>query len=202
MGRRPRQVSESGYYHVTARGNQRQAIFHTAQDHAAYCRVLRETCEEHDMRIAHFCLMPNHTHLLCWTPELERLSQAMHWLQRRYWFHAHRRQELSGHLWQGPFHSSPIESDSYLLEAARYIERNPLHAGLTADLAQYPWSSYRYYAFGKRVPLPLSPTPVYQALGLTEPARRQAYREFVLAPQPSDRVPSTRYLVPSLGALK
>ncbi len=206
MGRRPRQASESGYYHVTTRGNQRRTIFREASDYATYCRLLREACQEHGVRIAHFCLMPNHTHLLLWAPELARLSQAMHWLQRRYWFYMRRQEALSGHFWQGPFHSLPIDRESYLLEAARYIERNPLQAGLTTDLAQYRWSSYGYYALGKPALLPLTPTPVYQALGGPTPAaRRQAYREFVQLPQPSDRthraqpstsVPGTAYLVP------
>ena len=187
MGRHPRQASETGYYHVVTRGNRRQPIFHQADDYRVYCEVTRTACEAHAIRLAHFCLMPNHTHLLVWAAELSQLSQAMHQLQRRYWFYTRRQYRLTGHLWQGRFHSFPIESEAYLLEAARYIERNPLEAKLSPGLEAYPWSSYHVYARNQPAPIPISPTPMYEALGSTPAARQQAYRAFVETPQPYDR---------------
>ena len=126
MGRRPRQASDPGYYHVVTRGNRRDVVFHEADDYAAYGDLARAASEAAAVRLAHCCLMPNHTHLLAWATALPQLSQALHQLQRRYWFYVKRRHGLTGHLWQGRFHSFPIESEAYLLEAARYIERNPL----------------------------------------------------------------------------
>ena len=187
MGRRPRQASDTGYYHVVTRGNRRDVVFHEADDYAAYCDLARAASEAAAVRLAHFCLMPNHTHLLAWAAALPQLSQALHQLQRRYWFYVKRRHGLTGHLWQGRFHSFPIESEAYLLEAARYIERNPLEAKLVSALADDRWSSYRTYTGGHPSPIPLSPTPMYEALGPLPAARQQAYRTFVETPQPYDR---------------
>ena len=187
MGRHPRQLSETGYYHVVTRGNRCQVVFRQTVDYAAYCDLVHEAYAAHAVRLAHFCLMPNHTHLLAWAEELQPLSQAMHQLQRRYWFYVRRAYHLTGHLWQGRFHSFPIESEAYLLEAARYIERNPLEAKLVTRLQDYLWSSYRVYATDQLTPIPVTPTPMYEALGPAPIARQQAYRVFVETPQPYDR---------------
>jgi len=162
-------------------------VFHQAADYTAYCEVVRAAYATYAVRLAHFCLMPNHTHLLAWAAELSQLSQAMHQLQRRYWFYMRRQYRLTGHLWQGRYHSFPIESEAYLLEAARYIERNPLEAKLVTTLAEYPWSSYTAYISDRRPPIPVTPTPLYAGLGPTPSKRREAYRVFVDTPQPYDR---------------
>ena len=75
MGRRPREVSETGYYHVVTRGNRRQAIFQDTADYAAYCELVRTAYGAYTVRLAHFCLMPNHTHLLVYSPELTPLGK-------------------------------------------------------------------------------------------------------------------------------
>ena len=186
MGRKPRIPSETGYYHVVARGNRHEAIFREPNDYTIYCRYIKQACQRYHIRVAHFCLMPNHTHLLAWAENIEELSQAMHHVQRRYWFHGQRAYGLTGHLWQGRFHSFPVETEAYLLEAARYIERNPLEAKLVAALEQYPWSSFCFYITGSPTPVPLYATPMYEALGRTRKTRRNAYRTFVETPQPYD----------------
>ena len=186
MARRPRQASGTGYYHVVTRGNQRQQVFWTDHDYRAYCRLLAEAFENHDVTLSHFCLMPNHIHLLVFVQALAQLSGAMHQLQRRYWFYIRRRDRLTGHLWQTPFRSFPIQNEAYLLQAARYIERNPVAACLTMHPDDYAWSSYRRHALGQRTPLPLVPTPAYEALGSTPTICRKVYRTFVETPQPSD----------------
>lgn len=187
MGRRPRSLSETGYYHVVSRGNRREAVFRQLADYAVYCRFVAMASRKYRTTVAHFCLMPNHVHLLAWAPDIESLSQAMHHVQRRYWFHMRRTYALTGHLWQGRFHSFPIETEAYLLEAARYIERNPLEAKVVAALEDYPWSSYTWYVHGRPSPIPLKPTSVYEALGRIARTRQRAYRVFVETPQPYDR---------------
>lgn len=187
MGRQPRLPSETGYYHVVSRGNRREAIFQQPVDYAAYSRFVAAACRKFQTAVAHFCLMPNHAHLLLWAADLDHLSRAMHHVQRRHWFHVQRVYELTGHLWQGRFHSFPIEAEAYLLEAARYIERNPLEAKLVRVLEDYPWSSYVWYVNGTPASIPLKPTPVYEALGRTTRTRQRAYRTFVETPQPYDR---------------
>ena len=187
MSRTPRQASETGYYHVITRGNQRQAVFHDAEDYQTYCRLASQALTPPAVHVSHFCLMPNHAHLLLYAHALAALSRAMHQLQRTYWFYVKRQRTLSGHLWQGRFHSFPIATDAYLLEAARYIERNPLEANLIEQWSEYPWSSYRFYTAGEFVPLPLTPTPCYLALGSTATVRQARYRHFVDTPQPYDK---------------
>lgn len=187
MGRTGRQPSETGYYHVVARGNRRAQVFRDAADYHTYCDYVTAAGRQHGVAVAHFCLMPNHVHLLLHSPALSPLSQAMHQLQRRFWLAVRRRYGLTGHLWQGRFHSFPIESESYLLEAARYIERNPLEAKLVARIVDYPWSSYQAYAAAAGSPIPLTPTPVYDALGVLPGDRQAVYRRFVETPQPYDR---------------
>lgn len=187
MGRRPRLPSETGYYHVVTRGNRRQTVFQQPEDYAAYCTLLQAALQTYTVSLAHFCLMPNHIHLLVHAPAVNPLSQALHQVQRRYWFHVRRTYSLTGHLWQGRFHSFPIEEEAYCLEAARYIERNPVEAKLVNALDAYPWSSYRAYANGEPVPIPVTATPLYEALGPTPAVRQHAYRRFVGTPQPYDR---------------
>lgn len=138
MGRRPRRPSATGYYHLVTRGNQRQVVFRERDDYAAYCHLLETALARFPLHLAHFCLMPNHSHLLVQAAAVAPLSQAMHQLQRRYWFYAKRRYGLSGHLWQGRYHSFPIEDEACLLEAARYIERNPLEARLVTTSGPMP----------------------------------------------------------------
>lgn len=186
MGRTPRRPSATGYYHVVTRGNNRQRIFREAADYQRYLRLLATTLAPTGGHLAHYCLMPNHTHLLLTITTVTALSQLMHELQRRYWFAVRRTYALTGHLWQGRFHSFPIEDDGYLLEAARYLERNPLHARLVTDLADYPWSSYPYYAEGQTREVVLTPSPGYEALGLTPAARQAAWRQYVTADRPYD----------------
>ena len=187
MGRHPRLPSETGYYHVVSRGNQRQCLFYETTDYVHYCRLLAASCRAHQLAIAHFCLMPNHVHLLLHATDITQLSAAMHYVQRRYWFWTHRHREYTGHLWQGRFHSFPITDESYLLQAARYIERNALEAKLVNAIEEYPWSSYSFYALGQRyLFLSLTPTPTYVALGKTPRTRQKGYRRFVDIPQPYD----------------
>ena len=129
--------------------------------------------------------MPNHVHLLLSASTPEKLVRFMHQVQRRYWFHMRRKYRLFGHLWQGRYHSFPIESESYLLEAGRYIERNPLRAEIVQRAEDYPWSSYRHYALGEKDPL-IDDDPYYAQLGPDQTTRQQCYQEFIRTGGPYD----------------
>lgn len=200
MGRKPRAWSESGFYHVTARGNNRQRLFRKESDSSFYLSLCAAALAAYDVQLHHYCLMPNHVHLLPRASTPEKLVRFMHQVQRRYWFHMRRKYRLSGHLWQGRYHSFSIESESYLLEAGRYIERNPLQAGMVNDLADYPWSSYRWYASGKTVEVTLTPSPGYLAMGETPAARQNAYRLYVSTNRPYDLAMSRKLAEVSVGA--
>ncbi len=94
--------------------------------------------------------------------------------------------KIHGYLWQGRYKSMLIGDDAYLLECGRYIERNPVKAGLVEDPKDYPWTSYRTYAFGEENPL-IDPNPAYLALSDDIEARRKKYTEYVLSARDTDK---------------
>lgn len=139
---RPKRSAPGGYcYHVLNRGNARQQVFHKEADYAAFCRLFDEVQERCPMRLLAYCLMPNHFHLVLWPREDGDLSRWMQWVQtthvRRYHEHYH----SSGHVWQGRFKAFPVQEDDHLLTVLRYVERNPLRAGLVTRVDAWPWSS-------------------------------------------------------------
>jgi putative transposase len=157
MPRGPRS-SLGGYcYHVLNRGNARRTIFHKDGDYRAFVKLLRQAGERTPVRLLAWCLMPNHFHLALWPRNDGDLSADMMWLGtahvRRYHEHYH----SSGHVYQGRFRSFPIQEDDHLLTVLRYIERNPVRAGLMAHARDWPWSSAAPFGIGFP---PLDPGPV------------------------------------------
>lgn len=181
MPRIARQGSSTGYYHVIARGHNRQEIFRDEVDFGFYAGLLVRFREQFPYRCFHYCLMPNHVHLLLETGQVEILTGLMRRVQQAYQFHWRRRYQLVGYLWQGRFKSLPIEQEEYLLECGRYIERNPVRAGMCQKAEDYPWSSARAYLLGKaKEQAFLDPSPAYTGLAQTEPLRRERYRLYLL----------------------
>ena len=154
MPRTARTLTPQTTYHILARGNNRQPVFHEPPDYETYRRLLLELlAETPTLRCYHYCLMPNHVHLLLYTEHAQAMVTTLQRLQLSYaWYHR-RIYQTSGHLWQGRYKSLPILDDPYLLEAGRYIERNALEAKLAEKLEAYPWSSYRWTGFGEADPL-------------------------------------------------
>lgn len=135
-------------YHVTNRGNNRDRIFHEGEDFRKYFEILHRYKSKEDFRLYHWVLMSNHVHLLLEIPEQGSLAKAMHGINLAYTVWFNRKYKRVGHLWQGRFKSFPVENDRYLLACGRYIERNPLRAGLVEDAGEYPWSSFLVHAMG------------------------------------------------------
>jgi putative transposase len=151
-----------GYcYHVLNRGNGRRIVFHKDGDFAAFVKLLREAGERTDMRLLAYCLMGNHFHLLLWPRQDGDLSRYMLWLTTAHVRRYHQHYHSSGHVWQGRFRSFPLQEDLHLLTVHRYIERNPLRAGLVVRAQDWLWSS----ATAPREGLPeLTVGPVAHAL--------------------------------------
>lgn len=130
-------------YHVINRGNGRAEVFRKPEDYTAFLQLLRQATERIPMRILAYCLMGNHFHLALWPRHDGDLSAFLQWLLtahvRRYHGHYH----SSGHVWQGRFKAFPIQQDEHLLTVLRYIERNPLRAGVVARAEDWLWSSAR-----------------------------------------------------------
>lgn len=178
MPRVARIALPSMLYHIISRGNNRQHVFDEKEDYEKYLAICGRYKERYGFRLYHWVLMSNHIHLLMEAKEQSGLSKIMQGINLAYTLWFNRKNKKVGHLWQDRFKSAVIEKDNYLLGCGRYIERNPLRAGLVKDLKGYPWSSYRVYAYGRQDGI-TDRHEIYEALG-KEPIRRQrAYREFV-----------------------
>ncbi len=127
------------------RGNGRTEVFHKEEDYKAFLRLLGDACERLPMRVLAYCLMPNHFHLALQPHDDGDVSRWMQWLMTAHVRRYHQHYHSSGHVWQGRYKSFPIEADDHLYILLRYIERNPLRAGLVQRAQDWPWSSLRWW---------------------------------------------------------
>jgi putative transposase len=129
-------------HHITQRGNRRQKVFFGDGDYRQYIQLLSQYCSKVNVKIWAYCLMPNHVHLVM-VPKTENgLHQALAEAHRRYTCFVNSREDWRGYLWQGRFASFPMD-EKYLYSAVRYIELNPVRAGLCAVAEDWEWSSAR-----------------------------------------------------------
>ena len=152
MGRQLRIEFPGAFYHVTSRGNQRQAIVQDDQDRHTFLDCLERAHDKFDSLIHTFCLMDNHFHLFIETPR-GNLSRIMHLINTSYSLYYNSRYSRVGHLFQGRFTAILIDADSYAMAVSRYIHLNPFRAGLVSDPHDYPWSSIREFV-GNRATQP------------------------------------------------
>ena len=143
MPRCARIKSESGFYHVIAKGSGGQNLFEGAYDYRAFLELLAKACEKGGVRVIAYCLMSNHVHLLLEDAE-GRLGEVMKSVLTGYAQRFNKLGDRVGHVFQQRFKSQPIEDEGYLLRAVRYIHNNPEKAGVS-PAKDYPWSSYREY---------------------------------------------------------
>ena len=149
MARLARLVIPGLPHHVTQRGNRRQPTFFCDDDDYAACvELMADWCREEGVQIWCYCLMPNHIHLIAVPRAAESLARAIGEAQRRYTRRINFREKWRGYLWQGRF-ASFVMDDAYLLAAARYVEFNPVRAGLEASPGEWPWSSARAHLAGR-----------------------------------------------------
>jgi putative transposase len=176
MPRRTR-ISLAGLpLHLIQRGNNRSECFFAVEDFRAYLHWLRRYTEGLGVRLHAYVLMTNHVHLLLTPERPEQASRLMQALGRRYVRYVNEKYGRSGTLWEGRFRACGVHAEDYLLSCMRYIELNPVRAGLTASPELYRWSSYRHNGQGVDDPL-LGEHALYAALGCDAAARQAAYRE-------------------------
>ena len=132
------------WYHVMNRGRRGEEIFSEKKDYLLFIDLLCEAVDMWGVKIAAYCMMPNHYHLLIQTPDTN-LSRCMRYLNGIYTQRFNRYHHCDGQLFRGRYKSILIDADRYLLELARYIHRNPLKAGLVGRLSNYLWSGHRGY---------------------------------------------------------
>lgn len=142
MPRTARLVAPGLPHHVTQRGNRRQTTFFSDHDYAAYRDLLADRCGAHGVDVLAWCLMPNHVHLILVPATEAALGAALMETHRRYTVRINRREGWTGFLWQGRFASAAMD-EGHLAAAARYVELNPVRAGLADHPGDWPWSSAR-----------------------------------------------------------
>ncbi|HOW59064.1 MAG TPA: transposase [Candidatus Omnitrophota bacterium] len=187
MGRSPRQESGTGLYHVIVRGNNKGRLFHGYEDFDEFLEIIGEYLKKYPVQIQHYCLMTNHAHLLLRSENSLELSRYMHGIQRAYHHYYRKNYTHFGHLFQGRYRSLPIEKENYLLDCGRYIERNPVRAKMVSNPAEWPYSSYGFYAYGIKNEL-LTVSVAYQALGGQPEIRQERYRRHVEATRPYEEL--------------
>ncbi len=152
MPRQPRLVIPGLPHHVTQRGNYRQKVFDDSRDFKKYSYWMLEYSQKYDVRILAYCLMDNHVHFIVIPTTSFGLAQLFKIVHMQYSLYKNRTQSKTGHLWQGRFYSNVLD-ETHLLRAIRYVERNPLRAGMVNDLSKYIWSSAREHLGLEKKPI-------------------------------------------------
>lgn len=140
MARLPRVVIVDVPHHVTQRGNARQVILASDADRVTYLELLREYSQLYALFVLGYCLMSNHVHLIVVPQTPQAISQSLKQAHGRYAAYWNAQQSSTGHVWQGRFYSCPLD-ESHLWTALRYVELNPVRAGMVATPEQWRWSS-------------------------------------------------------------
>lgn len=161
--------------HVMQRGNNRQPIFFDDEDRHVYLDWLREAAERYRCAIHAYVLMTNHVHILVSPKSVYGISRLMQYTGRRYVPYVNHTYGRTGTLWEGRFKASMVQSETYLLACYRYIELNPVRAGMVEHPSEYRWSSYARNAIGAADSL-VTGHPLYHELAKTRSARQRAYQ--------------------------
>lgn len=191
MARQPRVTLPGVAQHVIQRGNNRQLIFHDDEDRGLFSAWLSQYARQREVLIHAWVYMTNHIHLLV-TPQSEvGLPEMMQALGRQYVRYFNKRHRRTGTLYEGRYKSCVVDSDQYLLTCYRYIEMNPVRAGMVQHPGKYRWSSYLSNAQGDACGF-LEPHISYLGLGNTADSRQRAYRKLFEQPLNESQVSDIR----------
>jgi putative transposase len=179
MPRHARLIIDNCPHHIIQRGHNRQAVFARDDDYRYYLETLQEWKSNLGCKVYAYCLMTNHVHLIV-DPgsQVENLSLLMKRTAGRQTRYINIIEKRSGSLWEGRFKSSPISASEYLLACCRYVELNPVRAGIVEKPWQYPWSSCQAKTGFKELPW-LDADPFYLSLGMTPEERAEKYQNWM-----------------------
>jgi REP element-mobilizing transposase RayT len=178
MARPIRIEFEGALYHVTSRGDRREAIYEDDVDRQRFIETLGQVAEQFNWVVHAYCLMSNHYHLLVETPDAN-LSKGMRQLNGVFTQLCNRRHRRCGHLFQGRYKAILVDSDSYLLEVARYVVLNPVRARMVVEAGEWAWSSYRPMVGAATAPDWLATDGLLSAFGARRAEARRRYAKFV-----------------------
>jgi REP-associated tyrosine transposase len=173
--------------HVIDRGTDRLAIFRDDSDHRVFLAFLQEASSTHSTAVHGYALMRTHYHLIATPSDATALPRTMHETNGRYVQYFNRRYDRIGTLWAGRYRAPLICDERYWISCLRYIEHNPLRAGIVARLEDYRWTSYPFHAMGAPSAL-LTDHPLIKGLGRTDVERRVAYRALIDPPMSDEEL--------------
>jgi putative transposase len=191
MARRPRCFVDGQVHHVVQRGNNRTALFVGENDYQFMVTCLKPAWEVHGVAIHAYALMKTHIHLLVTPSSATSLPRLMQSVGVRFAAYVNHRRRRTGALFEGRYRDALINSESYFVACMRYIENNPVRAGVVRRPGDFPWSSYRANALGRDNEL-VMPHPIYCSMGRTTEERTSHYRALFRAPLPDETVKAIR----------
>jgi len=185
------------------RGRRGESVFLDEQDYSLFVELLKEVVDMYKVRVAAYCLIPTHYHLLIQTPGGD-LSRCMRHLNGIYTQRFNRAHHCDGQLFRGRYKSILVDADSYLLELVRYIHRNPLETGLVKELNQYTWSSHKGYLSNTKKWNWLHKSFIFSLFARDRKEGIKTYKRFVLMESPEEisRIFSQRKFPSMLGSKK
>jgi len=192
MPRQPRYNLPGIAQHVIQRGNNRQAVFFDESDYRRYLEDLGKVAGSVGCDIHAYVLMTNHVHLLLTPQQDHALSRLMQGLGRRYVAYINRTYQRSGTLWEGRYKSGLVAEGDYVLTCMRYIELNPVRAGMVACPTDYKWSSHAVNAYGRAPDIDLVPHESFRVLGEDVEDGRGVYRALFSSQLDDDRIDEIR----------
>ncbi len=185
MPRKDRELYDGAVYHVINRGHNKQILFRCDEDYRELRGIIKRYKRKYGFKVLNYCFIINHFHMIIQINKGETLPWIMQSIAQAYAKYHKKQYRNVGYLFQGRYKSHIIENDAYLLECARYVERNPLAAELISDLNEYEWSSYNYYSLGKKDEI-IDGNILYEQFGVNETERRAYYAHYVLQPRPEE----------------
>jgi putative transposase len=192
MPRKPRFFLPNVPVHMIIRGNNRQSVFAETEDYLSYRHWMKEAANSCNCQIYAYVLMTNHIHILLSANKPSNISKFSQSIGRKYVPYFNHKYGKSGTLWEGRFKATSIDSEDYLLACYRYIEMNPVRAGMVSDSKDYLWSSHLANAYGEQDEL-LTPHFLYLRLGDTKKLRQMCYRDLFREEIPSTLLSEIRH---------
>ena len=194
MARLPRYLLPGQPQHIIQRGNSQQLIFAAEADYQYFRDAIIEAAGRFGLAIHAYVWMTNHIHLLATPTDTDSISKTFQSAGRNYVQYFNYTYKRSGTLWEGRYRATVVDSEQYLLSVMRYIELNPVRAGMVVHPRDYPWSSHRHYAYGESGPNLnwLVAPDQYLNIARSDEARRQGYRNLFKASIDADDLASIR----------
>jgi putative transposase len=186
--------------HIVQRGNNRMDIFRSDEDYDVWLTLLREASRSRDLDVNAYVAMRNHFHILATPRRKTAVEEVMHLLDFQYARYFNRRYERTGSPFEGRYRPTIIDTERYWYSCMRYVELNPVRAGIVSHPKSYSWSSHAHHAFGTPDPL-VTLHPLYLALGLDPADRQRCWREHCAEALGDDELDRIRQSVRSGGIL-